>query len=146
MSDRPGEKGDAPPRPRRRVRWRRRLRRVLGWAAGLYVLAAFAVTHVPRVPAAAGAVPHLDKFVHATIFVGLALLTAGWRVTRGDAINKARWVALPLCLVYAAADEATQSFLPNRTASFWDFAADAAGTLLGLAAAGPALRWFRKHG
>ena len=140
----------AAPEPRekghRRRRWRRRLRRVLGWTAAAYVLAAFTLTHVDLPTSAAAGVPHADKLVHAAIFVGLAVLTAGWRVTRFDPLPKARRVAFVLCLIYAAADELTQLLTANRQADPWDFAADTAGTLLGLALAGPLLRWFRRHG
>lgn len=118
----------------------------MGWLAGAYLLAAFTATHVDISPDAAGGVPHADKLVHAGIFFGLAVLTAGWRVSRGDSIPRARWVTLGLCLLYAAGDELTQLLTENRHADPLDFAADAAGTLLGLAAVGPLLRWFRRHG
>ena len=132
-------------RPSRRRRWRSRLRRALGWLAGAYLLAAFAATHVEVSPAVAGGVPHADKLVHAAIFFGLAVLTAGWRVTRYDSPVRARWVALALCLLYAVGDELTQLLTETRHADPLDFAADAAGTLLGLAAFGPLLRWYKRH-
>ena len=142
----PAEPAAAPKKARRR-RWRSRLRRVLGWLAGAYLLAAFTVTHVDAaVPDAVGGVPHLDKLVHAGIFFGLAILTAGWRVTRFDSPVRARWVALALCLLYAVGDELSQLFTATRQADPWDFAADTAGTLLGLAAFGPLLRWYKRHG
>ena len=140
----PAEPAAAPKKSRRR-RWRSRLRRVLGWLAGAYLLAAFTVTHVDLPPSAAGGVPHADKLVHAAIFFGLAILTAGWRVTRFDSPVKARWVALALCLLYAAGDELTQLLTATRQADPWDFAADTVGTLLGLAAFGPLLRWYKRH-
>ena len=112
----------------------------MDWAA------AFTLTHVP-VPAGAGGVPHLDKLVHAGIFFNLAVLLAAWRVTRFDRPGRAALTALLACLAYAAADELTQGIpglTESRTPDALDFCADAAGTLLGLAAFGPLLRWWRR--
>ena len=134
----------ADPPERRPRRWRTRLRRVLPWAAGAYLLTAFAATHVPLAPASTG-VPHLDKAVHAAIFAGLALLVAAWRVTRFDPPRRAAVVAFVLCLIYGAADELTQTFTANRQADPLDFAADAVGAALGLAAFFPLIRWWRRH-
>ena len=115
------------------------------WVAGTYVAAAFAATHV-EMPSGPAGVSHLDKAVHFSIFVGLSLLTAAWRVTRFDPPRQAAARTLFLCLLYAVADEVTQSFTATRQADPLDFVADAAGTLAGLAAFGPLLRWWRRHG
>lgn len=70
--------------------------------------------------------PNSDKVVHALLFAALAASSrfagVGWRAT-------AAWV-----LAYAALSEVLQAVLPiNRGGSAADFAADAAGALLGLA-------------
>ena len=131
--------------PRRAARWRRRLRDALPWVAGAYLAAAFLATHLP-LPTGAGGLPHLDKLAHLTIFAGLATLAAAWRITRFDPARRAAAVAFGLCLTYAAIDEATQFFTATRTPDPADFAADAVGSLVGLAVFFPLLRWWRRHG
>ena len=131
----------APPKPRR---WRQRLRRALPWVAGAYLAAAFLATHLP-IPTGGGGVPHFDKLVHATIFAGLSLLTAAWRVTRFDPPLKAAAVAFLFCLVYAATDELSQGLTATRQPDPADFVADAVGATIGLAAFVPLLRWWRRH-
>lgn len=136
-----------PPADRRRPRrWRTRLRTILPWAAGAYLLAAFAATHAPVSPGGDLWFPHVDKLVHVTIFTGLSLLVAAWRTTRFDPPRRAAVVTFVLCLLYAAADELSQAFIPKRQTDLRDFAADAVGTLLGLAAFLPLIRWWRRHG
>ncbi|MFH5803276.1 VanZ family protein [Alienimonas sp. DA493] len=142
MSDAPPDAAAGRPRPRR---WRRRLRALLPWAAAGYLLAAFTATHLPMPPGVGQGVPHADKLVHATIFAGLSLLTASWRVVRYDPPRRAAAVAFVLCLGYGVLDELTQTLLASRTASGWDLLADAVGALLGLAAFFPLLRWWRRH-
>ena len=127
-----------------RVRWRTRLRKVLPWAAGIYLLVAFSLTHVP-LPQGPERIAYLDKAVHLAIFAGLSLLVAAWRTTRFDRPRKAAVITLVLCLTYAAVDETTQIYIPNRSADPKDFVADAVGTLIGLAAFFPLIRWWRRH-
>ncbi|QDT18142.1 VanZ family protein [Alienimonas californiensis] len=139
---------DDRPQPQRRRprRWRRRLRAVLPWAAGGYLLAAFTATHLPMPKEVGVEIAYFDKLVHATIFAGLSLLIAAWRVTRFDPPRRAAAIAFALCLVYGTLDELSQTLVDSRKADGWDLLADAVGALLGLATFFPLLRWWRRHG
>ncbi len=134
----------SPDRPRER-RWRSRLRRVLPWLAGSYLLAAFVATHMPMPRGGAEGIPHFDKIVHVAIFFGLSLLTAAWRTTRFAPPRRAAAVTAILCMLYGVGDELTQTLTADRTADPWDLVADGVGTGLGLAVFFPLLRWWRRH-
>lgn len=103
---------------------------VLGWAAAILVL-----TSAPMsAPEPARGVPHLDKAAHFGLFLGLgwsvarALLSSGL-VTLGSVLG-----ALAGGLAYGAFTEWLQRAIATRDPSFGDWAADAAGVSLGLAA------------
>jgi len=72
---------------------------------------------------------HADKAVHAVMagslvfFLDLALGRRDLRIGRHCTIA---W-SVVLVLIPVAIDEALQHFATHRTASIWDFAADAAG-------------------
>jgi len=72
-----------------------------------------------------------DKLVHAVLYGVLAAsaLRAFCRLLPGKPLLLAV-VALLFCLIYGISDEWHQSFVPGRTASIWDIAADATGALV----------------
>jgi len=76
------------------------------------------------------------KAAHVTEY---ALLAGLWfhALSRRSAVT-ASWIALCICLVCAFADEAHQSFVPNRTARARDVVIDGVGAM---AAVSLARRW-----
>ena len=115
-------------------RYRKLLKYALIWqiALALYWLVLFVTTHMPsELAALPGA--WTDKFVHVTAFALLALLlAAAWQVSAGPLGLRHLALAWILLVGYGAIDEWTQTFV-ERQASFWDFAGDALGALIGLA-------------
>ena len=109
------------------------------WAVvAAYMLALFTASSGPGV-----ALPperNWDKVLHAGAFGVLALLCAR-ALTRGP-LRAATWpVLLAACLIailYGAADEFHQSFVPGRDADVFDLFADALGAF---AAAGAIRAW-----
>lgn len=103
----------------------------IAWAVVILVL-----TSVPApdlAPVGAFAFPGADKLVHGILYGVLGALTvralgarAGW-----DTLG---W-AYAAILLFAAADEWHQRFIPGRAPDAIDFAADLTGTLAGIAAA-----------
>lgn len=101
------------------------------WRWGPVALFAALVTVVSHQPALAppGRLP--DWLLHTGEFAVLAALT--WRALRGRAAGaRADTLGLALagCVVFAALDEAHQSFVPGRDASLRDIAADTIGAAL----------------
>ena len=98
----------------------------------VFALAWFAGTHMPRpprIPSGLGG----DKTVH---FVGYAIMmTLALSATANVKLPAVRRITLWLLagLLFAALDEITQP-LVNRTCSFTDFLADAAGLFAAIAA------------
>jgi VanZ family protein len=96
------------------------------WATPAFVavvLLSLVVLFSPRAPSE-HAIPDLDKVVHATLFLLLAV-TARWRFG-------ARTTALVAVIAYGALSEVIQSVaLSSRDGDVRDFLADAAGALLG---------------
>jgi VanZ family protein len=64
-----------------------------------------------------------DKVAHGLIFGGLTLIFGL------SARGRWRWVVLLFMTAFAVFDEWRQLFLPGRTASLWDFAADMSATV-----------------
>ncbi len=101
------------------------------WAA--VILAATSWPN-PDVPAVGGG----DKLVHAGMYAGLAWLVA--RAGRaGQRAAPLAWVVAGVA-AFGAADEWHQQFIPGRSASAADWAADLSGAALGTAAAAAAAR------
>lgn len=98
-----------------------------GWAVLL-----FAVSALPLRPGRA-AFPHADTLVHGFEYAVLGFLLArALRVARPS--RPARGLVLAagvLGAAYGATDEAHQAFVPERSAEWSDFAADALGAFLG---------------
>ncbi|MCA1710726.1 MAG: VanZ family protein [Actinobacteria bacterium] len=87
------------------------------------VLISLVVLFAPRTPSEQG-IPHIDKLVHGTLFLALAVTTR-WRFGP-------RLAGLVAVLAYAAASELVQQrWLAQRDGDVKDFAADAVGALLG---------------
>ncbi len=100
---------------------------VAGWCLLIFALSAFPL----RVDA--GALPGGDKAAHVGEYAVLGFLLArALRATRpglgGGAIVAG---AVLLGALYGATDEFHQTFVPERSASLGDLAADAAGSFLG---------------
>lgn len=75
---------------------------------------------------AADVTEHADKLVHASLFAILgALGMRGW--LQADQ----RWRVLAFLLGLGVVTEALQAIVPGRSASIWDWLADAIGVLLG---------------
>jgi VanZ family protein len=75
---------------------------------------------------AADVTEHADKLVHASMFAILgALGIRGW--LQADQ----HWRVLAFLLGLGVVTEALQSLVPGRSASIWDWLADAIGVLLG---------------
>jgi VanZ family protein len=74
-----------------------------------------------------------DKIVHTVVYFCLAFLTFRALYYQSRFPVPARYallISVVLSLVYGAADELHQLFVPNRSADIRDFLADAAGALV----------------
>lgn len=94
-----------------------------------YWIFCFLLTHLPLNPAAVP-IQGLDKLVHFTLYLGLALLllkAKGLSSPTGDVIRK----SLLLIVGYSVLDELTQP-LVNRTFEVWDLIADWLGAITGV--------------
>jgi len=77
--------------------------------------------------------PHDDKLMHMGAYAFLAFLAARNLHQEKPFFNKTKLVVLAIlfaCL-YGLSDEIHQAFVPGRTASIWDFAADILGSCMG---------------
>jgi VanZ family protein len=77
--------------------------------------------------------PHADKLMHFVAYAFLSLLAY-----RDIAMEKPEWpipkilfIAIFFSCFYGLSDEIHQAFVPGRTASFGDFAADCLGSICG---------------
>lgn len=79
------------------------------------------------------------KCAHMTEYAILALLW--WRAVRGGRVER-RWsrkmaaIIIGICALYAATDEFHQSFVKDRTPSFYDVMLDTAGASIAMFAIG----------
>jgi VanZ family protein len=108
-------------------------RRVAAWSCALVWGAAFVVSHLP--PGGVAGVGRWDKLLHAAGYAVIAGVFA-WAIA-SPAGGRAGRLALAILvpLAYATVDELTQP-LVGRSAEWGDWLADAAGTMLGVAAVG----------
>lgn len=74
-----------------------------------------------------------DKIIHFFLYGGLAFLCA-WslRVTESAGYYVTPLLAAGLAIAYGAFDEIHQFFVPGRSCSVWDVAADATGATAGV--------------
>lgn len=74
-----------------------------------------------------------DKLIHMAIFAVLAwLVYRGLRLRAVARWEVAAWVTFLLCLVYGAADELHQYFVPGRSMDVYDLIADVIGAALAI--------------
>ena len=102
----------------------------LAWAGLIFLLSS-----QPSPAVQPPSIPHGDKLAHAGAYAILAWLAARALLAGGTAPARALLLAVLLGSLYGASDELHQSFVPGRDADPLDWAADAAGALLGAAAA-----------
>lgn len=77
--------------------------------------------------------PHDDKLMHMGAYGFLAFLAARNLHQEKPFFNrtKLKIMAILFACLYGLSDEIHQAFVPERTASVWDFAADVLGSILG---------------
>ena len=112
----------------------------------IYAIVLATATHWPQLDL--GPAPeHSDKVLHFAAFAVWTALLLASGLLGPPLARRTLWLALPVALVYAGLDEATQA-IPgvNRHASWADAAANAAGVaaVIGLAAIvrSPLRRWI----
>ncbi|HEB51494.1 MAG TPA: VanZ family protein [Desulfobulbus sp.] len=76
--------------------------------------------------------PDIDKLLHSLVY-GVLAATALFAVPSA-CTSRRPWLTMVLvvlfCLAYGTSDEFHQSFVPGRTPSAWDLAADTLGAVL----------------
>ena len=92
----------------------------------IYWIALFTGTHMPSPPRIGVGVN--DKVKHFVAFFGLATLLYWVAPGHRGPLKKVAFV-LFVAITYAAVDESTQAFSPNRTVDLNDFFANSAGIL-----------------
>jgi VanZ family protein len=77
--------------------------------------------------------PHNDKIMHLLAYAFLAFLAARnlKREKPFFSRTKLKILAILFAGLYGLSDEIHQAFVPARTASVWDFAADILGSIMG---------------
>lgn len=96
--------------------------------------AIFAVSSMPRPPIPALLLfPHSDKVMHGIAYGVLGLLALfGARARAGGLTKGAQLEAALVAVLWGVSDEVHQHFVPGRSTSAADLAADATGALLGV--------------
>lgn len=108
-----------------------RLAAVMVWAAFI----AF-ITHLPNPPSASLVeFDYADKIAHFAMYFALALLFYSAVTNKSSGLGVILIVFL-CCAAYGAMDEYTQRYAAGRNPDFYDWLADAAGSLSALAAVG----------
>ncbi len=119
---------------------------MLAGVVGLYWLVMFAATHFPVRTTPKDDPYSLDKLAHLSVFAVLAILLCGlgaflrfkpWQISSGVLLTAG---------VYALADEASQTLVPNRRADVFDWLADVAGAALGVILFWVARSIYRRRG
>lgn len=101
-------------------------------APGLWAILVVVSSSVPLPPIAAP--PGTDKGVHVILYLVLGYL-AGRALLRGKTARVWHLLVLVLgLLAFGALDEVHQLWVPGRTADTTDWAADAVGSVVGIAA------------
>jgi len=98
----------------------------VAWAVLIFFLSSLPGSSVPSPFFSADKVFHLGVYAVLGYLVARSLGYHGW--TRRALVM----LALLLCLLYGASDEIHQAFVPDRTPSFLDVAADVAGSFMGI--------------
>ncbi len=112
--------------------------RYLILAPVLWGLAIWAVSSLPSDNLKPPQVLGFDKLAHSSVYFVLALLTN--RAIKGKKLSLA-WLLFiyALLILNAAIDEYHQRFIPGRSVSVWDLAANATGLIAGFA-----VGWIRR--
>lgn len=85
-----------------------------------------------------------DKFLHVAVYFALAVFFARAFVWEGkEWTRRTAWIAVGLSAFYGVTDEIHQWFVPERTAEFADWVADALGALLLIPLSKPILALLR---
>jgi VanZ family protein len=107
---------------------------LLAAAIGLYWLAMFTATHLPIQTTPAGDPYSLDKLQHITAFAIFAIFLCTGGATIGIPRLPLYFGVIGVIAAYAAVDELSQRFIPQRTPDFFDWLADVAGAVMGIIA------------
>lgn len=103
----------------------------------VFALLVLAVSSLPgsRLPNLGG--HGIDKLLHFLQYAVLGyLVSRGWGPGRAAGYQRVRdWLPALFLVLFAAADEFHQHWIPGRSVEFWDWGADAAGVLVGYALA-----------
>jgi VanZ family protein len=115
---------------------RRRVRSIAILAAAilLYWLAMFAATHLPFQTTPKGDPYSLDKLQHITAFAVFAVLLCFAGSKWGLSHLPLYLGVIALIAAYAALDEISQRFVPERTPDLFDWVADVCGAVVGIIA------------
>lgn len=108
-----------------------RLKTLAGIVLAGHVVGLIISTHLPKLPDVILSLGEYDKWIHGSLYAGLAfLLAVNWSLRRD--LGWRQWACVFVaCAVFGAADEATQ-ILVGRTCDLMDWLADVLGTLVGL--------------
>lgn len=115
--------------------------------AVLYALILIAVSSLPGFKLPNLTKGNLDKALHAAEYAILGYLVArGWGPFRGGLRMAAReWLPFVILLLFAAADEYHQAWIPGRFAEWSDWLADVSGILIGYALGAWGNRCVSRH-
>lgn len=98
---------------------------MIAWASCI-----LALTSWPSPPDVVPAVPGSDKVAHFTVYAILGHLVA--RALRSPVSLRTRLNAITAMVIFGFIDELHQVLIPGRSASVWDWTADAVGASTGL--------------
>jgi VanZ family protein len=107
---------------------------ILAAAIVLYWLAIFITTHLPFSTTPPDDPYSIDKLQHITAFAVFAVLLSAAGATLGIHRLPLYLGVIGLIAAYAALDEISQHFIPERTPDFFDWLADVAGAAIGIIA------------
>jgi VanZ family protein len=95
----------------------------------------FYLSSLPKIEFVPEDILRYDKIVHFFVYLiyGLSTHFFVFALIKYKIVDKKTYIiAMLIAVIYAASDEFHQSFVPNRTASFYDFLADFFGILLSI--------------
>lgn len=100
--------------------------------SALYAVAVFAVSSWPTIKLPDLGIHWTDKLAHFSQYAVFACLAAGgWARAGGWSNWKEQWRPVVFLILFAAADEFHQIWVPRREASGMDWIADSLGVLVG---------------
>lgn len=125
---------------------------VAAWSSLIFVLSSLTSSEIQDTSSLLARLPFVHillhpVFVHMVLYALLAALAyslvASLLPARKLSTLHVWLVTLAFCVAYGAGDELHQSFVPGRDMSLLDLGVDAAGALVGIAAAEATARWGR---